>query len=225
MAKANIFIINGYGIPKNILKDENYSLYLKMAFNAIYDISQSKRTDRIHIFFSGGKTDCFKPYKRTEAEEMKKYLSTYLASKPYLKEFISRTSLYMEKNALSTLENFLNTKELLHKSRIKGNIIIICEKTRELRIKNLVRRIFGKTSVLPIDFDISANRYLDKKFLNKKEKKILAFDLWALKSGKNLKKHHDLFEKRIAYLRKAGSKNQVEAVKEWWERELSKIKI
>ena len=35
----NIFLVFGYGIPKNILKDENYNFYLKMVFNKIYDLA------------------------------------------------------------------------------------------------------------------------------------------------------------------------------------------
>jgi len=66
----DIFLVFGYGIPKNILKDENYNFYLKIVFNRIYDITSKSKSKKTLIICSGGKTDMFKPYKRTEADEM-----------------------------------------------------------------------------------------------------------------------------------------------------------
>ena len=52
----------------------------------------------------------------------------------------------------------------------------------------------------------------------------LEHSLWALQSPENLKKHHKVFAERINYLRKAGSKVHVEAVKKWWEQKLKELK-
>lgn len=32
----NVYLIFGYGVPKNISKDNNYKFYLNMVFNKIY---------------------------------------------------------------------------------------------------------------------------------------------------------------------------------------------
>jgi len=80
----NIFLIFGYGIPKNILKNENYNFYLKMVFNRIYDIIVKTKVRKPLVICSGGKTDIFKPYNRTEAEEIIKFLKK-LRNKPFLK--------------------------------------------------------------------------------------------------------------------------------------------
>jgi hypothetical protein len=222
----NIFLVFGYGIPKNILKDENYNFYLKMVFNRIYDLVIKKDIKNPIIICSGGKTDMFKPYKRTEAEEMIKLLKK-LARRPFLK-FVTKIWLFIpEKKSLSTLENFLNCKALLKKRRIqKANLYIFCEQTREKRIKTVGRKIFDKNynfQVIPIDFDISSNRYIDPEFLVKKEKAELKHSLWALEKPENLKKHHKLFQEKIDYLREAGPDVHVNAVKKWWKKKLKEI--
>lgn len=223
--KSNIFLIPGYGVPKDILKDENYSFYLKMVFNSVYDSAIKTNTPKNYVIFSGGKTDCFKPYKRTEAEEMQRYMKTYLTTKPYLNSFIKTLQFIIEKNALSSLENFLNTRTILEKKKIEGSIYVFCEKTRIRRMGALAKKVFlgTKVELVPIDFDSSANRYLALEFIEEREKKILKLDLWALKHESNTKRHHTLFKKKIDYLRKSGSKNQVAAVKKWWEDELLKL--
>ena len=110
----NVIIIFGYGIPKNILKDENYNFYLKMIFNKIYDLSTKKSIDDNPIIIcSGGKTDIYKPYHRSEAEEMIKFFKAF-TKKPYLKEITKKWNFVAEKTSLSTLENFLNTKKILN---------------------------------------------------------------------------------------------------------------
>jgi len=77
--------------------------------------------------------------------------------------------------------------------------------------------------VIPVDFDTSANRYLDPKFLTKKERLVLKYDLWALKNSTNLKKYHKIFEDKLKFLRKAGPEAHTEAVKEWWEQGINKL--
>lgn len=215
----DVFLILGYGIPKDILKDEKYNFYFKMVFNRIYDITTRKKVTKPLVVCSGGKTDMFKPYKRSEADEMIKLLKK-LSNRPFLKK-ITRNWLFIpERKSLSTLENILNCKEVIKKKNIKKtNFYIFCEQTREKRIKILAKKILDKNynfQVMPIDFDVSKNRYLPTDYLVKKEKTELDHSLWALRSPENLKKHHKVFEEKIEYLRKAGPKVHVEAVKKWW---------
>ncbi|MBU0597357.1 hypothetical protein KJ641_01340 [Patescibacteria group bacterium] len=222
----NIFLIFGYGIPKNIIKDENYNFYLKIVFNQIYGLVNKNAIDNPVIICSGGKTDMYKPYKRTEGTEMIKLLKN-IAKRPFLKKTTKDWLFVPEKTSLSTLENFLNCRATLKKKAIqKANLFIFCEKTREKRIKRLAKETLDKNynfQVLPIDFDISENRYLDPKFLTKKEKLVLKHDLWALESPENLKKYHKLFEEKLEFLRKAGPNAHTKAVKTWWEKKINEL--
>jgi hypothetical protein len=225
----NIFLISGYGIPKNILKDENYNFYLKTIFNKIYDVVVKNKSVKSLIICCGGKTDMFKPYKRNEADEIIKFFTELIRQKPFL-NLITKNLLFIpQRESLSALENFLNSKKIIKKHKIKkANLFIFCEQTRGKRLKILAKKIFDKNyniKIMPIDFDISNNRYLSPDFLAKKEKIELKYSLWALQSLKNLKKHHKIFVERIEYLRKAGPKAHVDAVKKWWETKLKELKI
>jgi len=222
----NIFLVFGYGIPKNILKDENYNFYLKMVFNQIYELVIKNGINDPIIICSGGKTDMYKPYKRTEGAEMVKLIKS-IAKRPFLKQVTKDWLFIPEKTSLSTLENFLNCKAILKKRGIQNtNLSIFCEKTRERRIKRLAKETVDKDynfQVLPIDFDVSENRYLDPKFIEKKEKLVLKHDLWALQSPENLKKYHKLFEEKFEFLRKAGPNAHTRAVREWWEKKINEL--
>lgn len=224
----DIFLVFGYGIPKDILKDENYNFYLKMVFNRIYDFVIKNKIDKPAIITCGGKTDMLKPYKRTEADEMIKLFSAFIKERPFLKPMTKNWLFIPENKSLSTLENLLNSNKIIRKRRIKkANFFIFCEQTRKKRIKVLTKKILDKNYnflVEAIDFDVSANRYLSPEFLIKKEKAELEHSLWALQNPKNLKKHHEVFVEKIEYLRNAGPKVHVEAVKEWWKQKLKELK-
>lgn len=224
----DVFLVFGYGIPKNILKDENYNFYLKMVFNKIYDIVAKSKPGKSLIVCCGGETDMFKPYKRNEADEMIKLFTELTEERPFLNSITKNWLFISENKSLSTLENIINSKKIIDKRKIKkANFFIFCEQTREKRTKVLVKKIFDKNynfQITPIDFDVSANRYLSPEFLTKKENVELEHSLWALQSPENLKKHHEVFVEKIEYLRKAGHKVHVEAVKEWWEQKLKELK-
>ena len=224
----NVFLIFGYGIPKDILKDENYNFYLKMAFNKIYDLVIKNKIDNPVIITCGGKTDMQKPYKRTEAEEMIKLLRNLIKNQPVLKPITKKWRFIPENQSLSTLENLLNSNQIVIKKNLKkANLFIFCEQTREKRIKVIAKKIFDKNYnflIMPIDFDVSANRYLSPEFLAKKETAELKHSLWALQSPQNLKKHHEIFVEKIEYLRQAGPNVHVETVRKWWERKLEDLK-
>lgn len=224
-----IFLILGYGIPKQMSEDQNYRVYLNMAFNRIYDETVNTEVKRPRILFSGGATDCFPPFKRTEAEEMKTYFKS-LCERPAVKNQTKGWILLTEKRSLNTLENLLETQKILAKRKEdpKATITIFCEQTRSARIKRLSKKTFPsshKLVVSPIDFDVSANRYLDPTLLKKREDTHIVYDAWAIKDPKNLTAYHKIFKERIDFLREAGAERHVEAVKEWWEKKLASLPI
>jgi len=221
----DIFLVFGYGIPKNILEDKNYNIYLQIVFNKIYSIVAKDKPTKLMIIFCGGETDMFRPYKRNEADEMIKFFTTIIKRRPFLNQTTKNWLLIPEKKSLSTLENLLKSKEIVSKRKIKkANFFVFCEQTRESRVKILAKKIFDKNinfQVVPIDFDVSANRYLPLDFLAKKEKTELEHSLWALQSSENLKKYHRVFIKKIKYLRKAGPKIHVKTVEKLWKQKLN----
>lgn len=223
----NIFLILGYGIPKDILKDENYNFYLKMVFNKIYAYETESKDANPFIICCGGGSDMFEPYQRNEADEMARFLAAFIKDKPVLEPITKNWQFISEKESLSTLENLINSKKIIQQKKIKkANVIIFCEQIRSKRIKTIAKKIFSQSyrvQVVPIDFDISSNRYLPPDFINKKEKAELKHSLWALQSPKNFKKYHKVFEEKIEYLRKAGPSIHVEAVKRWWEQKLEEL--
>lgn len=224
----SIFLVLGYGIPKNILQDENYNLYLKIVFNKIYDICVKNKSEKSLIILSGGETDIFKPYKRNEADEINKIFTVLIKQRKFINSITKNWSFAAEKKSLSTLENLIYSKKIIQKLKTnKTNFFIFCEQTREKRVKILTKKVFEKNfnfQVLPIDFDMSANRYLSPDFLAKKEKAVLEHDLWALQNPKNLKKYHKVFEEKLKFLRNVGPEMQVEALRKWWEYRLKEIK-
>ena len=223
----DIFLIFGYGVPKNILRDQNYNFYLKMVFNKIYDIVVKNKAAKPLIIFCGGNTDCFKPYKRNEAGEMIRFFTTIIKQRPFLKLITKNWRFIQEKESLSSLENLIKSKNIILKRKIKkASLFIFCEQTREKRIKVVAKKIFNKNfnfQAIPIDFDVSANRYLSPNYLAKKEKAELEHSLWALRRPENLKKHHKVFEEKIEYLREAGPNKHAEAVKKWQDQKLKEL--
>jgi len=216
----NTYIILGYGVPKNIKTDQNYQIYLNTVINKIFELSQQRKDSSPTIICTGGRTDMFKPYLRTESAEIAKQLKR-LFKKKTLKEITRGWKIIEERNSVSLLENMIFTKELIEETRIQSEaIVIFCEYTRKTRTEKVAEIVFKTVknrAIIPIDFDISANRYRKKEQLNKKEKKALEHDLWALKSSENMKEHHKLYKERLAFLRKAGSDNQQEALNDWWK--------
>ncbi|MBI5404773.1 MAG: YdcF family protein [Candidatus Kerfeldbacteria bacterium] len=221
------FIILGYGIPKNILKDDNYARYLPLVFNTIFETHRKEKSGRTHVILCGGPTDMYRPYRRTEAAEMKRLFLKHL--KQLRSQDRRQLSLHIERRSLSTLENLVFAKELMVKKRIPTKTVtVFCEFTRAQRIKKLGKRIFGPRTdwqVVPIDFDTSANRYLDREFLTAKESKVLKFDLWALRNRRNFDRWHNLFVEKLSFLRTVSPKHQVEAIEQWWRIQFKTLKV
>ena len=224
----NVFLIFGYGVPRDILKDEIYNFYLKMVFNKIYDFAVKNKIDKPIIITCGGPTDMIKPYKRTEADEMIRFFKVFIKERSFLKSITKDWVFISENKSLSTLENFLHGNKIIQKRKIiKACIYVFCEKTREKRIKIIGKKVLNKNydlKVIPIDFDTTENRYLPIEYLVKKESVELEHSLWALKNTKNLEKHHKVFEEKFEYFRKFGNKKHVNAVKMWWDRKLKELK-
>lgn len=217
------FIILGYGIPKDILQDQNYDFYLRTAFNKIFDACAQSGDWSPMIVFSGGRTDMWKPYRRIEAKEMIRAFKL-LMQRPAVKQYTKTWKLVPEMKSLSTLDNFLYVKELLDQGKLQAKTMgIFCEQTRVLRLKSLAKKFFKDAKVYPVDFDQSANRYLDPVKMLRITKEGLKFDLWALKNETNLAKHRSLFKGKIQFLREAGPDVHVEAVRQWWDKQLEKV--
>lgn len=219
------FLVLGYGVPKNILKDENYNFYLKMVFNKIYNEVLEKNVSKPVIIFSGGKTDCFKPYKRNESDEMIK-LFKVLKNRQVVKSKTNDWQMVVERTSLSTLENFLESLKLIKKLN-EVNITVFCEYTRKKRIQRLIKRVFDKkykVSINSIDFDVSQNRYLGRDFIEKREKGALKEELKALQNKKSLEEYHQQNLEKINFLRNKSPKNHVKDLKEYWRLKLKNNK-
>jgi len=221
--KKQIYLILGYGVPKDILSDKHYDRYFSQAFNCIYN--QSAGGPAV-IIFSGGPTDCYKPYKRTEAGEMLKLFKKF-CGQSFVRKAVKRWKLLVENKSLSTLENLLFAKNILIGKKIKGgNLTIFCEATRVRRIKILAGKIFSKLfkiKIVSVDFDTSVNRYCAKDFLDKKEKKSLKLELRALKDKKLLKKARGLCLERLEMFRNEGYNKNPVVITKWWKEVFMKL--
>lgn len=220
----NIFIIPGYGIPKNIFKDEPYKRYLGLVFNHIYQICLDKKEFKPLIIFCGGNTDIFKPYKRTEALEMKK-LFLSLTRRNFVKEFTKNWQYQLENKSLSTTENLLEAQKIISKIKSIKDIYIFVEFTRKKKIKIFAKEIFkNNLNIIALDFDLSINRYREPEFIKRKEVMDIKFGLMMIKDKKFLIKHRKILTEKIFYFRKMGQKKHQEAVNIWWQEKLKELK-
>lgn len=198
--------------------DRNYQIYLGIVFNTIYE---SARNRAATIIPCGGPTKCDQPYRGTEGEMIAACLTDLLA-RDEVKQYVSSWRIIPETQSLSTLENLLFAKKLMEEQHLAGSVTIFCEKTREERLKAFAHRIFGSDALVQsIDFDLSKNRYLDPEVLATKEAKALNEGLWTLEEPNRIKKHHELFEQKLAFLRRRQSEglSHVDAVEEWFKNE------
>jgi len=219
----NIFVILGYGIPKDILRDEPSRRYLGLVFNSVYKISLEKGDKKSIIVFTGGNSDIFKPFKRTEATEIKKLFLAF-ANRPFVKNYTKNWCYKIEARSLSTLENIINVNEVVKKIKGPKRVYVFCEFTRAEKVKIFTRRIIKNNfQIIPIDFDLSLNRYLSPDFIHKKESVDIKLGIKALRNKKFYSKYKDIFKERIEFLRKAGTKHHREAVKKWWESKLQEL--
>ncbi len=169
MSKKVFAIINGYGVPKNMDLDKSYHAYLTQVFNWLWE---KYAKEKITLMPVGGLTDFWPPYKRTEAGEMAKWI----------KNQIQQTGVKWQIKPIATqltaLENILACKKMV----TGGTLYYFCERTREHKMKILIKKILGlKTQVISIEFDCSPPRYQipGRKELEKQD---LAYSLLALKN-------------------------------------------
>ncbi len=211
----HIYIVCGYGTPKDIAIDRNYPVYLSAVFNALSESSAGKPAT---IIPSGGPTSVEPPYEGTEAEAMSDYLQK-LANTSAPAGQTSDWTFYPEDRALSSLENLLFAKQIIEQESLEGPVTVFCEKTREHRLTETAKKIFTdrEVHVVAIDFDSSKSRHLDPDIIARKEAEALTEALWTLENPERLLKHHQIFEKKFEFLR--GRQQQgvshVDAVAEW----------
>jgi len=196
-----IAIINGYGVPKNILTDTNYNSYLGQVFNYLWTRYKNKR---LTVILCGGAGDMIAPYKRTEAGEMARWFT------PRIKQLKLEKYWQLQKKdqGLSVLENMLACK----KSLVNQQALFFCEATREKKVKILAEKILGsKVKVIPIEFDLSPARY-DLAVRIKLEQEDLVYSLRALKDPIWRKKLALVNKEKIRLLRKLSPRQRVQMI-------------
>lgn len=215
----NIFIICGYGLPKDIRDDQNYLTYLNVAFNRMYELAARQAATVIPC---GGPTNCSPPFDGTEAQFISGYLKE-LMDREATREQTKDWEVALEDRSLSSLENLVFAKDIIQERGISGPLTIFCEKTREPRLRLFADKIFqgAPVEIFAIDFDISKNRYLDPETIKRKEDLAAQEGLWTLEDPERLRKHHELFEAKFAFLRQRQTEglSHADAVKEWFENE------
>lgn len=164
-------LINGYGVPKNIFTDANYTRYLRKVFGYLH---KNYYNQALLILLLGGPTATQAPFNRTEADEMKKWFMREITQRGFSRLW----SVHTIKTKISALENLIEAKKVVG----KNPVIYFCEKTRLIKSRRLVGKIFAlKSRVVAIDFDHSPARY-DTKTRQVLEREDLAYSLRALKS-------------------------------------------
>lgn len=197
-------LVSGYGVPEDIITDKNYFSYLTQVFNFLFDrFANSKGT----IVLSGGSTDCFSPFKRTEAREMKKWFGKKIREVQKETEQKIPWKFVLDNKALSTVENLLFFKPFA-----KGKIFIFAEKTRTARVKKLAQKIFtNKINLIFFDFDASFTRY-HKNAIKKRETGAIATNLPAAIDRQKLLEVRKAVKRKLALMRKCGPE---EGLKRW----------
>jgi hypothetical protein len=213
-----LFIVPGYGVPKNIFKDENYLKYLNYASNYLSQFTLRNPDVNIAIIFCGGKIDMYKPYKRTAASEMVK-LFRKIIDKKFTKDALSQITILEEAKSFSTLDDLLYTKEVMSKKRIHPDkIFIFCESSREDRLRKLAEQIFGQPSTtLPIVLPAKGQKK-DPRLLKQKEEVALRWSLKALKDSNYLKKYRTIYREKLDLLRKTPEADRPKALLQWWKK-------
>lgn len=217
--KSKIFsaLICGYGVPKNILEDKNYHAYLIACFNCLFDHHQN---DRGVIVLNGGPTDCYKPYRRTEAGEIAKWLQKKKIAVEKLTGKKLPWKIISKPKSLSSVENLLNFKPLA-----QGTKIIFCEQIRSPRIKKLANKIFGRqTKIIPIDFDASARRYSPLR-TKQSEQDFLRMELRAVNDPNALKTIRNFMKKKLTIMRRYSAKEAHRRLPEILEQLHQELKV
>ena len=203
-----VFIVPGYGTPENIYKDSVYKKYLSLVFKEILDFSLKYSKTRITVIFSGGNTDFNKPFKRTESVEMIKLFKKIGGKR------IDNWKIKKEQKSLSSLENLIYSRQIINKiKKISGKITIFCERTRVARMRITANKILKNVVIIPVDL-LTKKQLESFSFIKEKEKAVLEYSIWALKSRNNLKKYRKIFIDKFKILRKAPKEKREEVLKQ-----------
>lgn len=185
-----VAVINGYGVPEDIRTDRSYHAYLVQILNWLWE---RHRTHAITIVPCGGKTDMRRPYRRTEAGEIAKWLAPRIRALG----LDSQWRIAPIATELTALENMLAAAKRFP----RGPIVYFCEWTRLKKMRALARRIFGKrAAVIGVEFDGSPPRY-DLDGRRALEREDLAYSLAALKDPTWRRVLHAAAEEKIRVLR------------------------
>jgi hypothetical protein len=211
-----IFLICGYGVPEDIATDRNYQTYLTVVFNMMYAMARGADAT---IIPCGGPTSPRAPYTETEAKMIGGFLERLLSRKETAEE-CKAWKIVLEDRSLSTLENLVYARDIIRDRGILGTVTVFCEVTREERVRAVAEKVFAReVTVVPVDFDLSPNRYLEPGFIRKKEETETALSLWSLDDPARFAKHHELFERKFSLLRKLDAEGvpHAEAIRRWYE--------
>jgi hypothetical protein len=212
---ARVSIILGYGIPEDIFKDRNYEFYLKKCFNDIVTKKRDQKSQRI-VIFSGGMTDCFPPYSRSEAREMLRYFEFLIAessSKDHWK-------LITEDTSLSTLQNLVNVRRIIQENNITSDhITIFCEITRQKRVQKLAETIFSNSNVRVSPMNFYKSSHTDDSFhsVENKERCILEQDIKSLSNKNYFEQHIKFYKTKFDILRNTSPSEREDKLKQLWE--------
>lgn len=212
----HIFLICGYGIPKDMIADENYRTYLNLVLNKVYSIAANQPCILIPC---GGPTEMEPPHERTEAAVIAGYLQT-LIDRPELEQQTLDWKFVLEDQSLSSLENLLFAKRLMLSEGLRGTIMVFCEATRRDRMVQVANVIFNQpVQVEAIDFDTTKNRYRDSELIQQNEDDALKEAMWTLEKEERLVQHHELFVRKFMFFRERYAKgmSHVDVVEEWFK--------
>lgn len=228
---SDAYLIFGYGIPRDMRRDAAYRQYLRGVFSSIHRDVLRRGTPDPLIITSGGKTDCFPPFRRLEGVELMR------GFRPFTRQAAVRTQtrrwrLAVERTALSTLENMTGCRDVLRRLGVRPTrIIILCAPTRAMRVRRVAPVVFGsRVRVISVDFPRSTDPSPTSSALRRKERRAIACDLWALRSPQNFKRYHRIFARKVTFLRKLGPQGTHprlagKALARWWHQQQGLIPI
>lgn len=223
MTRREIFLIPGYGVPRDMATDGNYPRYLGLVFNFLF--SEARRGVIGTVVMSGGASDMTAPYRRTEAGEMAKVMKAW-ATRAECREAFRGWRWQKETKAILSVENLVLTKEWCDQQGLSGGrLTLFVEATRAARLSRLARLVFAgwTVRVVPVDFDLSANRYVEEAFLHRREATAWRWEARACRDASFRRELHTLARRRLTKLREAGDTAHVHAVRAWWEEQLKRL--
>ncbi|HPI67224.1 MAG TPA: hypothetical protein PKZ16_01620 [bacterium] len=153
-----------------------------------------------------------------------KKLFLFFAKRDFVKNYTKSWQYKLENKSLSTMENILFANKIIENTKIDKNIFIFVEQTRVLKIKTLAKKIIkNKFQIIPLDFDLSINRYRDPEFLKRKELADLKISLMVLSDKKIYNYYRKILKDKVTYFRQMGPTQHREAINNWWQEKLKEM--